>query len=399
MTNKDTKASNINIVDKQYKLYDFIPEFSRFKKSDPEIGFNNESIGSNLFRTYKNGKIYFKSLCVRCEKCKKKDVVLNAIVNRKLIFLNIGEQDCLVQQFQCKNCLVTIPTDLSTIVKLNSNITYPVIKHILHLYAYFAAPLYKIQKSLKKEHNIKISHQTIENIILFSDFQLEVENWSLSGYYIFDALWVKKDGEWWYLICLFDVKINTIVSRSLVKSESAEAIENFLKDSLRNQKKKCVTTDLKPEYTIALDKMNINQQYCLFHTKQKINRDIKNYIKENEPTDDELKIIIDYKISIYRLLDEKDLEEAKNIRIELMKEINVMPEVIRDIMDDLIIPYFKKLTIHLEDENIESTSNKLENCFRDTFGKAIKKLQKSEDGILKRFDLRLDKWNEDNASF
>ena len=86
-------------------------------------------------------------------------------------------------------------------------------------------------------------------------------------------------------------------------------------------------------------------------------------------------------------------------RIELMKEINVMPEVIRDIMDDLIIPYFKKLTIHLEDENIESTSNKLENCFRDTFGKAIKKLQKSEDGILKRFDLRLDKWNEDNASF
>ena len=83
------------------KLYDFLSEFSRFKKSDPEIGFNKKSIGRNLFRTY-NGKIYFKSLSVRCENCEKKDIVLNATVNRKLIFLNIGEQDCLVQQFQCK---------------------------------------------------------------------------------------------------------------------------------------------------------------------------------------------------------------------------------------------------------------------------------------------------------
>ena len=53
MKKQNIKASNSNISDKLYKLSDFIPEFSRFKKFDPEIGFNNESRGSNLFRTYK----------------------------------------------------------------------------------------------------------------------------------------------------------------------------------------------------------------------------------------------------------------------------------------------------------------------------------------------------------
>ena len=55
---------------------------------------------------------------------------------------------------------------------------------------------------------------------MFSNFELELDNWSLSGYYIFDALWVRKDGEWWYLICLFDVKINTIVAEDIFREHS-----------------------------------------------------------------------------------------------------------------------------------------------------------------------------------
>ena len=34
----------------------------------------------------------------------------------------------------------------------------------------------KIRKSLKKEHNIEISHQSIENIILRSDYGVKHEN-------------------------------------------------------------------------------------------------------------------------------------------------------------------------------------------------------------------------------
>ena len=254
MTNKNTKASDSTINDKQFKLYDFIPEFSKFRSSDEDFRHNFGTIDDNLYQSYRNGNLYFKSCRVRCKKCNGTKVTLNATIERKLIFLNKGLEKCLIQQFKCKQCGATIPTDMSSIVRPNSNITYPVIEHIIHLYSYFSGSLRKIQKSLKVEHNIEISHQSIENIILLSDFQLQFENWSFSGYYIFDALWVRKYGKWWRLICLFDVKLNTIVARSLVESETTEAITDFLKISLSNQNKKCITTDLKIEYRDAIDK-------------------------------------------------------------------------------------------------------------------------------------------------
>lgn len=153
-------------MDKQYKLYDFIPEFSKFRHSDKDFTSTWDSTDDNLYKSYRNGKIYLKNIRVRCSKCNYNKVRLNATVERKLIFLNNGKQTCIVQQFQCKRCGATIPTDLFSIVKPNSNITYPVIKHVLHLYSYFTGSLHKIRKSLKIEHNIEISHQTIENIII-----------------------------------------------------------------------------------------------------------------------------------------------------------------------------------------------------------------------------------------
>ena len=399
MTNRNTKASDSSLADKQYKLCDFIPEFTKFRRNDLDFSNQYGTIDDNLYQSFKFGKIYFKSINVRCNKCNHNKVRMNAVVERKLIFLNKGLQICLVQQFQCKKCGATIPTDLSSIVRSNSNITYPVIEHIIHLYSIFTGSLHKIQKSLKIEHNIEISHQSIENIILLSDFELELDNWSLSGYYIFDALWVRKDGEWLYLICLFDVKINTIVARSLVKSESAETIHGFLSKILRNQKKICITTDLKPEYRLAINRIKIDHQFCLFHTKQKIYRDINEYIDENNSSEIELKIINHYKLMIYELIDAEDLETSNSIKNELIGRSGELPEIIYKILWEFIVPYFKYLTWHLDEDNIESTSNKLENCFLKNFNKTTKKMYKSENGILKRFDLKLNNWNEDNANW
>lgn len=192
MAKENTKASNSTLVDKQYKLSDFIEEFTELRTSEDNSRFGCQNIDKNLYRSYKDGKIYFKDINVCCPKCNSRKVTYNATVERELIFLNIGNKTCLVQQFKCKKCGSNINTDLSSIVKKNSNITYPVINHIVHLYSFFTGSLRKIQKSLKIEHNMEISHQAIENIILFSNFEFEIENWSLSGYYILDALWVKK---------------------------------------------------------------------------------------------------------------------------------------------------------------------------------------------------------------
>ncbi|WP_296811631.1 DDE-type integrase/transposase/recombinase, partial [uncultured Methanobrevibacter sp.] len=179
----------------------------------------------------------------------------------------------------------------------NANITIPVIEHIEYLYSYFNGSLHKIRKSLKKEHNIEISHQSIENIILKSEYEIEHRNWTFSGYYLFDALWVKKNGKWKYLLALFDLELNTIVAKELVESETVENVYDFLNQSLRNQKKKknCIITDLKSEYRVAIDKLQIKQQFCTFHTKQLINREIRDHIDKNNASEEEIEIIRDYK--------------------------------------------------------------------------------------------------------
>lgn len=76
---------------------------------------------------------------------------------------------------------------------------------------------------------------------------------------------------------------------------------------------------------------------------------------------------------------------------------NDLPEVIHDFMWKFIVPYFKRLIYYLHNKNIERTSNKLENCFLKNFNKSIKKLYKSDGGILKRFVLKLNEWTDDNA--
>ena len=112
---------------------------------------------------------------------------------------------------------------------------------------------------------------------------------------IFNSLLVKKNGIWKYLLALFNLKLNTIMAKELIDSETVEGVYNFLNQSLHNQKKNSIITDLKPEYRVAIDKLQIKQQFCTFHTKQLINREIRYYIDKNNVSEEEIEIIQNYK--------------------------------------------------------------------------------------------------------
>ena len=123
------------------------------------------------------------------------------LYSRKLIFLTIGEQNCVVQKYKCNKCGHVIYTDLSSIVNGNANISIPVIEHIEYLYSYFNGSLHKIRKSLKKEHNIEISHSKHrKHHIEFRITKLSMKIGLFQDIILFDALWVKKNGNWKYLL-------------------------------------------------------------------------------------------------------------------------------------------------------------------------------------------------------
>lgn len=393
------KAPSNNLELKQYILSDFIPEFSQFGREEDKIIYSYDFEGENYFKLEKKFGTLFKEKKPICPKCGSKNIVENGKISRKLYFLVKGEKTVFVQEYKCKECGKKFSTDLSSFVKPNSNITLPVIEFIRDEYAFYGASLHSIRESLFKHHKIDISYQSIENIILSSKKDIKFKNWSLSGYYLFDSLWVKNNGKWNYLLVLFDTGLNTIVSYKLVLKEDIKTIHDFLNESLANQPKKCITTDLKLEYRRAIDKINIKHHFCKFHTKQKINRDIRNHLKKNKVSEEELDIIKSFKQDIFDILDSKTIENAEKIRDNFFKLNKDLPEVIFQIVWDLVIPDFKKLTWSILDDKIEETNNKIENSFLKILPKNIKRRLKSEIGILARFSIKIDIWNSHNANF
>ena len=102
MTNIKTKAPYEYMESKQFKFFDFVPEFFELCEYDDLSRFGCESIDNNLIRLEKHGKIHFQNRIAICPSCKSHHTVKSGVYERKLIFLRIGEQICTVQKYKCK---------------------------------------------------------------------------------------------------------------------------------------------------------------------------------------------------------------------------------------------------------------------------------------------------------
>lgn len=71
---------------KEYKLSDFIPEFSEFRQFEDLSRFGCENIENNLIRLEKQGKIHFENRIAICPSCRSHYAVKNGTYERKLIF-------------------------------------------------------------------------------------------------------------------------------------------------------------------------------------------------------------------------------------------------------------------------------------------------------------------------
>ena len=197
-------------------------------------------------------------------------------------------------------------------------------------------------------------------------------------------------------LVLFYVKLNSVVSMDLKDSEDIETIRKFLDDSLRNQPKICIVSDLKEEYHPAIEKIGVRHQFCMFHTKQKINRNIRDDKKRNNYSDEELEYLNYCKQLVFDVLNAEDLESAKKGKEYLISIQDKLPEVIFNLLWFFIIPYFKTITFHLENGNVPTTSNKIENFFQKVFPKHIKKTLRTSKGARTRFSLKTKYWVQRN---
>ena len=61
MYTNNIKAPYECMEPKEYKLFDFVPEFSEFRQFDDLSRFGCENIADNLIRLEKKGKIHFEN--------------------------------------------------------------------------------------------------------------------------------------------------------------------------------------------------------------------------------------------------------------------------------------------------------------------------------------------------
>ena len=70
----------------QFKLFDFMSEFSEFRQFDDLSRFGCQNIGDNLIRLEKNGKIYFKNKIAFCPSCNSRNTVKKVLMKENLFF-------------------------------------------------------------------------------------------------------------------------------------------------------------------------------------------------------------------------------------------------------------------------------------------------------------------------
>ena len=228
----NTPSSIFNLI--PYNLFDFIKNFENKVKLEFKSEKNSKKTNKQKNNVKKKSNYYLKNGKNICPHCGSKKVIKFAYKTKKLVILNEGKVEVKIQRYKCKICNKIFNTDLSNFVLLNCNITIPVIETIRRIYSIHGSSIYKIKYGLKKQFKVDISHQSIENVIKNYKKENKVEFWSYSGYYLFDSIWTKINDSWKYILALFDVKQNTLVSFDLASNESKKTIKKFLGKSTRN---------------------------------------------------------------------------------------------------------------------------------------------------------------------
>ena len=91
----------------------------------------------------------------------------------------------------------------------------------------------------------------------------------------------------------------------------------FLEIDKSKCKTKSVTTDLKEEYRKPIDTLIRDHQFCQFHLQQKINRDLKKFIKENNLNENEINILYQQKKRINSIIYAQNIKNA----IKMLEDI------------------------------------------------------------------------------
>ena len=141
-------------------------------------------------------------------------------------------------------------------------------------------------------------------------------------------------------------------------------LENFLRILQKKDERKCLVTDHDNTYPAVIKWSGFQkQQLCLAHFWDIVDYKVRDLIKENNYTDDEIKELRKYANrikSIFRVYTVEDFIYRLNRFFKLWDSV---PEDLKHFYNKKVVKDMHKLTHYLFDPNIPNTNNQLEGKF------------------------------------
>jgi transposase-like protein len=393
MIKQKQPALYTNIGVKQYKLYYWMKNETKKenliseKYPDPlEFSENEKTVSKDHDNKYS----LLKPVCPQCKSIKYTKHGYNEKI---IIEKGIKPFKIRLQRYKCKKCESYYQTKMNKTLNPESTYNneikdYPkVINTLQHV------SLRNIAKIIEFEWNKRPSPQSIKNWLKETSIKDKKEHETCySGYYNYDEQYVKIKGKWMYRLALFDIQNNILVKEKISIKLNSFVVKSFLKEIKGKIPIIAITTDHKPYYRKILDDLKIKHQLCIFHFKKEINTRIKKIKRKNNINASEIKQIISNKNLMFEIVDSKDYQSAVQSFTKLLIKINDNPPFFKKFIFKKFVPNFKRYLNFLKDENITKTSNKIENYFRTTLPKSIKKIFKTIKGLKEYLTLQNKKW-------
>ena len=148
-----------------------------------------ENLPELVFESKKG--VVFTQFRAYCPHCGSKNVVHDGYYDEKMILDYHGRVNCRVKRYECKDCDKGFSADISSVVNGNFSVSLRIMRIIWDYYAICGTTVRKIQEILKRTHNVSLSYQEIQDIIVDYSIEYKSDLKNYSGYYAFDSLWIK----------------------------------------------------------------------------------------------------------------------------------------------------------------------------------------------------------------
>ena len=397
MTKQILNALNSNIDFIQLKLFDFSDEKINQEKIISERLNKNSNIENTNQKLFLDEDNTFKYDDPICPVCGSHKIIKKGTITKNKQNINGNITEFKEQQYQCKKCGKKFGIKNNPLIGEHKQFLQEIIDKIPGIMKIGYQSLRKISKYFEIFLGIKISHQTIRNWSN-KNHEEEIKNgdFDYSGYYLYDEQFLKLNGVRHYRLTLYDAILNVPVSERIVRHRIPINTKNFILDSTKNKPFICLTTDLFPMYRNVADEIGVNHQLCTFHLFQTINHKLKVYCRRNKINGKEIEHIYENAQELKNCFRQNSTKEAIEQFKQYLQNYRAIPVVLKDFIRKHIINHFHRYVQHLDDENIEKTSNKVENYYRQTNPEKIKKLYKTKNGILTFLDYQMENWTENH---